>query len=314
MTTETKQEPLVDELASAISKVHLDQREIDSPKSLREAADLILQAKNILVLCGAGVSCAAGIPDFRTPGTGLYDNLQKYNLPYPEAVFELTFYAKNPKPFVSLAKEIWPGFKHKPTLTHSFLSLLADKEKLLRTYSQNIDGLEYLANIPEERIVECHGHFRTASCINKRCRTVADAEVVKETIVTKGEVPKCEKCNKYVKPDIVFFGEDLPERFHSLLSPDLRKADLCLVLGTSLQVAPVSMIPDMVKCRRILLNRERVGTFGKKDVFHAGDCDDSIKVLAELLGWQDELEQKHKEAHASIGKEDSEKSKTTATK
>ena len=77
---------------------------------------------------------------------GLYDNLQKYNLPYPEAVFDLEFFTYyNHQPFVTLATELWPtGQTFRPTITHSFLTLLARKNKLLRVYSQNIDGLEHL--------------------------------------------------------------------------------------------------------------------------------------------------------------------------
>jgi NAD-dependent SIR2 family protein deacetylase len=74
--------------------------------------------------------------DFRTEGTGLYDNLQKYNLPYPEAVFDLSFYKNNPDPFVQLASELWPGLKHSPTVTHSFIALLEKKGLLLRNYTQ----------------------------------------------------------------------------------------------------------------------------------------------------------------------------------
>jgi NAD-dependent SIR2 family protein deacetylase len=77
-----------------------------------------------------------GIPDFRTPGTGLYDNLQKYNLPFPEAIFDVGFYRKKPQAFCTLAQELWPGLTHSPTLTHSFLKLLSDKGLLLRNYSQ----------------------------------------------------------------------------------------------------------------------------------------------------------------------------------
>lgn len=293
----------VDELADALKQVHVQEKgvsyvykEHDVPETIHRIASWIESGKidNILVLSGAGVSVAAGIPDFRTPGTGLYDNLQKYNLPYPEAVFDLNFYRRNPQPFVSLAKEIWPGISHLPTLTHSFLTLLANKGLLLRNYSQNIDGLEFLANLHPDKLVECHGHFRTASCV--RCGKAADGEIVKETIVFEGKAPKCSHCKKgFVKPDIVFFGEGLPPRFHSLLEQDLERADCVLILGTSLQVAPVSMIPDMVEksCKRILFNRELVGSFDlsskDRDVFHQGDCDDSIASLSKRLGWYEDL-------------------------
>jgi hypothetical protein len=83
-----------------------------------------------------------------------YDNLQKYKLPFPEAIFDLDFFRSNPQPFVSLAREIWPGHRYVPTITHSFIALLAKKGLLLRNYTQNIDGLEYLANIPTDKIVE----------------------------------------------------------------------------------------------------------------------------------------------------------------
>jgi NAD-dependent SIR2 family protein deacetylase len=252
-----------------------------------------------------------------------YDNLQQYDLPFPEAVFDLDFYRQNPKPFCSLAREMWPGLKHTPTLTHSFVALLADKNLLLRNYSQNIDGLEYLAETPADLLLECHGHYRTATCIE--CHKSADPVAVRQAIVVDGKAPKCDKCKGLVKPDIVFFGEALPEKFHMLLAEDKKKADLVLVLGTSLQVAPVSSIPDLVssKCKRVLINRDLVGRFSKtcrystsqtgdkatanakqrRDLFVPGDCDGSIRILAKLLGWHGELEEKHERAAASNRKE-----------
>jgi NAD-dependent SIR2 family protein deacetylase len=245
------------------------------------------QAKKILVLSGAGVSVAAGIPDFRTPGTGLYDNLQKYNLPYAQAVFDVDFYRTKPQPFCTLAKGLWPGLKHSPTLTHSFLKLLSDKGLLLRLYSQNIDGLEYLAGIPEKKLVECHGHFRTASCID--CHKSADGQQIKETIVQEAKCPKCQHCGANVKPDIVFFGESLPGRFRHLLQQDIHKADLLLIMGTSLKVTPVSLIPEMVACNRVLFNRELVMDIHSGDLFVEGDCDTNVERLCTLLGWKGDL-------------------------
>lgn len=265
--------------------------------TLKSIAEWISKkCKNVVVLSGAGVSCSAGIPDFRTPGTGLYDNLAKYDLPYPEAVFDLSFYQVNPKPFVSLSSEIWPGQKYSPTLSHTFIKLLQEKNLLLRNYTQNIDGLEVLAGVDESKLVECHGHFRTASCIN--CGIPFNGSECKNIMLEKKIAPTCPKCSGLIKPDIVFFGESLPVRFGKLLHHDLNSADLLIVMGTSLQVTPVSLIPEMVasNCPRLLMNRELVGDFvptgvdgNYRDVFEEGDCDDSVIKLCKLLGWEDEL-------------------------
>ncbi len=279
----------------------------DAPQSIKTIAKMLASNKytKIILLTGAGVSVNAGIPDFRTPGTGLYDNLQKYNLPFPEAVFDLGFYSRNPHPFVQLASELWPGLKHSPTITHSFISLLEQKGLLLRTYTQNIDMLDVLAGVSEERMMECHGHFRTASCT--RCKHSFDGVECKRIIVEEKRVPQCKKCKGHVKPDIVFFGEDLPERFYRLIKRDVKEADLIIVMGTSLMVSPVCQIPDMVRkdCPRILFNRELVGTFCRggmksrrksyenkeRDIFHEGDCDESVRLLCSLLGWEEELDE-----------------------
>ena len=290
------------------------------PEAIQRIATLLASNKytNIVVLTVAGISVNAGIPDFRPPDTGLYDNLAKYNLPYPEAVFDLSYYKSIPEPFVQLASELWPGICHSPTLTHSFIALLERKGLLLRNYTQNIDCLDVLAGVTEGTMIECHGHFRTASCT--KCHSPYDGDECKRTIVTMKTVPICKRrnCNGYVKPDIVFFGEDLPTKFHACVRKDTQKADLLLVMGTSLMVSPVNMIPNMVskKCIRILLNNECVGSFAKhgpqkmstrkssssssssnitkamsRDIFHPGDCDTSIRSLCNILGWTEELEE-----------------------
>jgi len=264
---------------------------------LEEIAELVKtkSCNKIIVLSGAGVSVSAGIPDFRTPGTGLYDNLQKYDLPFPEAVFDLGFYRYNPQPFVSLARELWPGTSGiKPTLSHSFIRLLEEKDVLLRNYTQNIDGLEVLAGVSPEKMVECHGHFRSAGCVD--CKAPYDGELCKRKIL-EGTLPLCTKCGGLVKPDIVFFGESLPSRFGRMIQSDLREADMLIVMGTSLKVAPVSLIPEIVDddAPRLLLNRDLVGDFCqtrenmRRDVWEEGDCDVSVKKFCDLLGWTEEL-------------------------
>ncbi|KAL4257627.1 NAD-dependent protein deacetylase [Pleurotus pulmonarius] len=259
------------------------------------------KCKNITLMLGAGVSTSAGIPDFRSPETGqiIRANLARLNLPYPEAVFEINFFRRNPTPFYTLAQELYPG-KFRPTITHSFIKLLATKSLLHTCFTQNIDTLERRAGIPAHKIIEAHGSFAKQRCI--RCKIEFDDDMMKEHVLL-GKVPKCETCGGYVKPDIVFFGEDLPPEFISAI-PRLADADLLIVLGTSLTVHPFASLAGMVAkdCPRVLINLERVGDFGSRtdDVVLLGKCDEVVRDLAKALGWEEELERAWEETAQSV--------------
>ncbi|KAM3654722.1 NAD-dependent protein deacetylase sirtuin-2 isoform 1-T1 [Ammospiza maritima maritima] len=276
------------------------------------------RCKNIVCMVGAGISTSAGIPDFRSPGTGLYSNLQSYNLPYPEAIFEIGFFKKHPEPFFALARELYPG-QFKPTVCHYFMRLLQDKGLLLRCYTQNIDTLERVAGLDPELLVEAHGTFFTSHCLRASCRQSYSLAWMRERIFSS-LVPKCEKCQGLVKPDIVFFGENLPSRFFALLESDFGKVDLLLIMGTSLQVQPFASLISRVPTNtpRLLINKEKTGQsdplmslmgFGGmdfdsdkayRDVAWLGDCDSGCLALAELLGWKEELEELVRREHAAI--------------
>ena len=247
--------------------------------------------KRIVVMTGAGISTSAGIPDFRSPETGLYANLARLNLPFAEAVFDISYFRNNPLPFYTLAHELYPG-RYRPTVTHSFISLLHKKGRLLKLFTQNIDCLEREAGVPENKIVEAHGSFANQRCIE--CKTEYPSDKMKDKIAQK-EVPRCIRkvCNGLVKPDIVFFGEALPESFHRNRSLPA-SADLAIVLGTSLTVQPFASLPSFVSegTPRILINQERVGGLGSRpdDVLMIGACDDGVREFADAMGWRDELE------------------------
>jgi len=264
------------------------------------------KAKNIITMAGAGISTSAGIPDFRTPGTGLYDNLQKYELPNPMSIFDIRFFKENPKPFFTLAKELYPG-NFDPTASHYFIKLLEKKSLLLRHFTQNIDTLERVAGIGDDKIVEAHGAFHEGHCI--KCRKEFSQEWIKK-LIFNDETPTCD-CGGYVKPDIVFFGENLPERFYDCMQTDFVKCDLLIILGTSLVVQPFASLIDRVgqDCPRLLINMEKAGVSSRldqvlggrglqldspgnyRDVSWLGDCDQGCKKLAEGLGWGQELEE-----------------------
>ncbi|KLU93175.1 hypothetical protein MAPG_12112, partial [Magnaporthiopsis poae ATCC 64411] len=174
-------------------------------RTLEALADYIKSGdvRRITVLTGAGISTAAGIPDFRSPGTGLYSNLARLNLPHAEAVFDIHYFREHPEPFYYLAKELYPGRFH-PTVSHAFIALLHKKGLLHVDFTQNIDCLGRLAGVPDAKIVEAHGSFATQRCID--CRVEFDDERMQKH-VEDGVVPRCDGCGGFVKPDIVFFGE-----------------------------------------------------------------------------------------------------------
>lgn len=290
------------------------------------------KAKNIITMAGAGISTSAGIPDFRSPETGLYDNLQKYNLPEPTAVFSIDYFKENPEPFFMLARELWPGV-FKPTTCHYFIRMLQEKGLLLRHFTQNIDTLESVAGLDSEVCVEAHGHFRTGHCI--QCRAEYTQDWMKERIM-KPSIPKCEAegCDGVVKPDIVFFGENLPFRFLKCMSEDFGKCDLLIIMGTSLLVQPFASLVNRTKenVPRMYINLENScppkldpimtvifgsgfdfdGENNYRDIFWQGTCDDGCMALAEALGWGEELKNLVTTEHAKIDAANPDKGTTSA--
>jgi len=268
--------------------------------------------KNVVVMCGAGISTSAGVPDFRSPSAGLYFKLRNIpDLPYPEAVFDGDFFRHNPKPFYTLVRSIFPE-RLCPTDTHKFFALLNKKGILRRVYTQNIDALENLGGLPEEKIIEAHGTFRTAYC--QACNEQYDLPWLKKEIFnpdTNDGVPKCHKCKTgIVRPDIVFFGEKLPTRFWNSIGADFRQCDCLLVFGTSLAVAPFNglIAKPASTSVRVFINRMKPGSdpglvgwvmgMGRKSVNFDGpndlvilnDCDKTVRDICREVEWEEELD------------------------
>ncbi|KAK9510564.1 hypothetical protein O3M35_005314 [Rhynocoris fuscipes] len=211
-------------------------------------------------MVGAGISTSAGIPDFRSPDKGIYSKLAKYNLPDPQAIFDIDYFKKRPEAFYDLAKELIPKVL-KPTIAHCFIKLLELKGVLLRHYTQN----KWLKQEMEST-----------------------------------KVPTCVPCGGIVKPDIVFFGESLPKRFFEYMAKDFYEADLLIIMGSTLVVQPFASLVRRVhrKCPRIIINDKKVGAtvgitykakYNTRDVFIKGKCDDGCKKIATSLGWEAEL-------------------------
>jgi len=216
-----------------------------------QAKSIIARSSSIVVVSGAGISTISGIPDFRSPETGLYSTLKRYNLPYPGAIFDLSYLQENPKPFFDLAAELL-AVDFQPSAGHYFVANIELKGRLRRLYTQNIDGLDFKAGT--KNIVECHGSFSRAKCIY--CQKPAAVDVLKKTILDH-EIPLCD-CGGIIKPDIVFFGQELPDVFLDNYKKDLAACDCFIAIGTSLVVQPVGSLALLVPrgVPRILINRE----------------------------------------------------------
>ncbi|KAG0091715.1 NAD-dependent histone deacetylase sir2 [Podila epicladia] len=299
--------------SSQLKRLLRRRRRLSHVHTLETVIELLKSSKKIMILTGAGVSVSCGIPDFRSPN-GIYSRLSEFELDEPQQMFDLEFFRERPEIFYSFAREIFPS-NFTPSPSHYFIKLIEDQGRLLRNYTQNIDTLEQKAGI--QNVLQCHGSFATASCI--RCGTQVKGDDIKDSIF-KQEVAYCKSCKtpspppkakskskkRYsssdedeseeededrlkglMKPDIVFFGEKLPNAFDKSLKEDREQVDLLIVMGSSLKVAPVSDImhslPNSVP--QILINRTPI-THMDFDVQLLGDCDIIVAELCRMAGWE----------------------------
>jgi NAD-dependent deacetylase len=212
-----------------MKKVSADQKE-----KIKIIARLLLNSKYPIVLTGAGISTKSGIPDFRGDG-GLWD---KYK---PEIYGNIESFLKDPSKFWKMAEEIAPMlFKAEPNPGHYALTELEKMKVIKAIITQNIDELHQ--NAGAVIVYEVHGNINRFTCLG--CR----ASYTKEQVLSKlkrirKSAPLCDYCAAPLKPSVVLFGEDLP-KFEKFMSIDLaKKADIMLIAGSSLTVAPICDLP-----------------------------------------------------------------------
>ena len=248
--------------------------------NLEKICELINNSKKIVILTGAGISTSCGIPDFRGP-SGIYSYVgKKYHLPYPEAVFDIDYFHQRPEPFFDFSKEIFIN-KPQPSFTHNFIAALENKAKKINLLvTQNIDMLHELAG--SKKMIACHGTYHTAHCCKCGKKYTLEQYEIK---LKNGEIIKCE-CSGIVKPDIVFFGESLPESFIDFLNCPT-PTDLVIVIGTSLTVQPASLLPLAIKRHynipMILINKDSTPYDDKFDYIIKDDIDETFKKINDKL-------------------------------
>ena len=192
--------------------------------------EMIEQSDNIVFFGGAGVSTESGIPDFRSE-TGIYNTIKRYQRS-PEEILSHSFFMAHPDIFYDFYKSTMLYLDAKPNKAHLARAQLEALGKFKAIVTQKIDGLHQLAG--SNRVYELHGTVHRNYCM--RCHEAYDTEYI---LKAEG-VPRCEKCGGIVKPDVVLYEEGLNEMTITASLNAIRKADVLIIGGTSLNVYPAA--------------------------------------------------------------------------
>jgi NAD-dependent deacetylase len=232
--------------------------------SIEHAADLIRSSQYMIALTGAGHSTPSGIPDFRSPESGLWEKAN------PMLVASVWAFRLNPKTFYDWIRPLATTLRNaRPNPAHVALADLEEMGYLKVIITQNIDNLQQRAG--SRRVLELHGHMREATCI--RCYKVVPIDAALEQSILNGQVPHCE-CGGALKPNVILFGEQLPIRVLNEAMAEARRCDRILVAGSSLEVTPAADIPFLAVesgARAIVVNLEPTCFDDRADVVLRGD-------------------------------------------
>lgn len=233
---------------------------------------LLKSSKNIVVISGAGISTASGIPDIRSNNGAMnnYELNKKYHYDY-ETIVSHDFFYTHTREFFNYYKEVMVHKDAKPNEAHRFLKQL-EKDHHVTIITQNIDGLHSLAR--STNIIEFHGSIRRNYCVT------CHEEYPLSYILSSKEVPHCKKCHSLIKLDVVLFGEAINEENIRSSLKALHEADLLLVIGSSLSVYPAnSLVYEFKGKNSILINKEETPL---DNFFNFLLHDDIIKVIKQL--------------------------------
>ncbi len=206
----------------------------DTVDTIHRAAELIKISHQSVVLTGAGISTPSGIPDFRSPGIGLWTRY------LPMEVASLTAFRYNPELFY---KWLHPLAVHmlsaQPNPAHIALAKLQANGYISTLITQNIDGLHSRAGA--KNVLEIHGTLNTLTCI--MCFKQISSESIIQEYINHCTIPHCQACGGILKPDVILYEEQLPVKTWIKAEETCRKCDLLLIAGTSLEVMPSAKLP-----------------------------------------------------------------------
>jgi NAD-dependent deacetylase len=246
--------------------------------SAARLAELIGESSSVVALTGAGISVPSGIPDFRSPGTGLWEKVD------PMEVAHIDVFRRDPERFWHFYGDRFQTLEDKvPNGAHEALVKLERAGRLDAVITQNIDRLHAKAGTLE--LVEVHGTIDHSSCLVCRARYPLAAVRARQLADAAG-VPRCD-CGQPLKPDVVLFGEYLPEVALKRAEALAASADLMLCVGSSLEVYPVAQLPAVTLAAggRLAIVTQGTTPFDRRAAVRCGgDVVDELGAAVELLG------------------------------
>jgi NAD-dependent deacetylase len=253
------------------------ERQVDVANGVERLAELIRQSRSTVVLTGAGVSVPSGIPDFRTPETGLWANVD------PMEVAHIDVFERDPARFWSYYRPRFQSLGDKrPNAAHEALAELERRGLIEGVVTQNIDRLHGAAG--SRNVVEVHGSIETSSC--RHCDASYGLEEMDPLFDADG-VALCGACGGPVKPDVVLFGEMLPEGAMRRAQELAEAAELLICVGSSLAVYPVASLPAVTLERGgklAIVTKGPTPYDGDASVKLEGEVDAELQVLLTALG------------------------------
>ncbi len=240
-----------------------------------QAIDLLGEARHAVALTGAGISTPSGIPDYRSPKSGLWEKEADMM-----EVASIYGFRHRPQAFYDWLRPLLEMIRAaRPNPAHIALAQMETAGRLQAVITQNIDLLHGRAG--SSKLYEVHGHLREVVC--PACHHVLPAEPALDEFVTTGKVPRCVRCHHIMKPNVVLFGELLPGKTMKAAQTHARAADLMLVAGSSLEVAPAGDLPELALengARLIIINFMETHLDSRADVVIRADLADVLPRLA----------------------------------
>jgi NAD-dependent deacetylase len=252
------------------------ERQVAISQEVERLADLLGRSRRAVALTGAGVSVPSGIPDFRTPETGLWAKVD------PMEVAHISVFEGEPERFWSYYRPRFQALGDKePNRAHEALAELERRGLIEGVITQNIDRLHRAAG--SENVIEVHGSIETSSCT--ACATAFGLDEVDDLFDERG-VAICSGCGGAVKPDVVLFGELLPEAAIAQATELAEGADLMLCVGSSLAVHPVAGLPELTLShggRLAIVTKGETPYDGDAELKLEGEVDEELAALLAAL-------------------------------